>query len=107
MAVRTSLWRQGLLSLVLAAALGPSLARPAVAAGYKQTNLVKDPGAPVSAIRTDPNLINPWGLTSSPTGPWWIANTETASASVYNGNGDPVAPFGIMTPPGATGIIYN
>ncbi|MGH9762807.1 MAG: TIGR03118 family protein, partial [Blastocatellia bacterium] len=35
---------------------------------YQQTNLVSDLSgmAPI----TDPNLVNPWGLTRPPGGPW-------------------------------------
>ena len=44
-------------------------ARPADHTLYRQTNLVSDLNR--LARRTDPNLVNAWGITSSPTGPWW------------------------------------
>lgn len=56
--------------------------------GYEQHNLVSDLAD--RADRVDPNLVNPWGLTSSPTGPWWVANNGTGTATVYNGDGAPV-----------------
>jgi len=108
MAVRYSLWRQGLVALLILSA--GALSRPAAAAGYQQTNLVTDPGSGLTALRTDANLINPWGLTYSPTGPFWVANAEMADSTVYDGNGNPFpssSPLVVATPPGATGILYN
>src|SRR5438046_8982835 len=42
---------------------------------YKQTNLVSDTSgvAPV----TDPQLVNPWGLSRSSSSPWWISDNAT------------------------------
>ncbi|HXY25105.1 MAG TPA: TIGR03118 family protein [Candidatus Acidoferrum sp.] len=59
---------------------------------YKQTDLVSDiPGmAPV----TDPNLLNPWGLTRSPNGsPWWIGNNNSGTSTLYNGSGNAAGNF--------------
>src|SRR5207244_7413214 len=44
---------------------------------YKQTNLVSDTSgvAPV----TDPQLVNPWGLSRSSSSPWWISDNATDS----------------------------
>jgi hypothetical protein len=36
---------------------------------------------------TDANLINPWGVVHSPTGPFWVSNQGTATASLYDVNG--------------------
>jgi uncharacterized protein (TIGR03118 family) len=44
---------------------------PAIAQSYKVTNILSD--GSVSANLTDPNFINPWGVSASPT--WWI-NTQ-------------------------------
>ncbi len=54
-------------------------------ADYATTNLVSDiPGlAPV----TDPNLRNPWGVSSSPTSPFWVSDQATGLATLYNGAG--------------------
>ncbi|HYL87026.1 MAG TPA: TIGR03118 family protein [Candidatus Angelobacter sp.] len=55
---------------------------------YKQANLVSDimGMAPV----TDPNLKNPWGLTRSPGGsPWWVANNNSGTSTLYDGGGNP------------------
>jgi hypothetical protein len=39
---------------------------------FLQTNLVSDGFVP--AVQTDPNLINPWGMSSSTTSPIWISD---------------------------------
>jgi uncharacterized protein (TIGR03118 family) len=79
---------------------------------YQQTNLVSDiPGlAPV----TDPNLVNPWGLTSSATSPWWVADNGTGVSTLYNGAGQKLSlvvtvppPVGGVPPSSPTGIVFN
>ncbi len=41
---------------------------PAMAQSYKVTNILSDGSVPANL--TDPNFINPWGVSASPT--WWI-----------------------------------
>ena len=54
----------------------PTSADAADAAIYVQTNLVSD--IPGLAEATDPHLVNPWGVSFSPTGsPFWISNQGT------------------------------
>jgi uncharacterized protein (TIGR03118 family) len=50
-------------------------------AQYEQTNLVSNSAgmAPV----TDPNLINPWGVSFSTTSPIWVSNQGSGTATVY------------------------
>jgi len=63
--------------VVLALTVAPPAPRAAFAA-YQQTNLVTS--------ATDSDLINPWGLVSSPTGsPIWVSNNGTDKATLYNG----------------------
>src|SRR5712664_2765279 len=52
---------------------------------YTQTNLVSNASgvAPV----TDPQLINPWGLSRSSSSPWWISDNATGFSRLYNGAG--------------------
>src|SRR5271155_2710388 len=52
---------------------------------YTQVNLVSNVSgvAPV----TDPNLINPWGLSRSSGSPWWVADNGTGLSTLYNGAG--------------------
>jgi uncharacterized protein (TIGR03118 family) len=52
----------------------------AVQTTFIQTNLISDGSVP--AVQTDPNLINPWGISFSPTGPFWISDNGTGLTSV-------------------------
>jgi uncharacterized protein (TIGR03118 family) len=80
---------------------------------YKQTNLVSDlPGmAPV----TDPNLVNPWGMSRSSGSPWWVSDNGPGVATLYTGAGAQV-PLVVTIPTGdtsssptgtPTGQVYN
>src|SRR5205085_2292058 len=40
---------------------------------------------------TDPNLVNPWGVASSPTGPFWFADNGTGVSDLLDGRGRPFA----------------
>src|SRR5258707_1435591 len=104
--------------LVLLAIIGLSLPSAfGFPDGYIQHNLVSD--LPAGAERTDHNLINPWGITSSPTGPLWVADNNAGVSTVYHGNGRPFpkqhSPLVVAIPPpsggnGAgtpTGIVFN
>jgi len=101
-------------ALLAAFALLPLASVAHAAPLFEQTDLVSSvPGlAPV----TDPNLKNPWGVASSPTGPLWVSNQVTATSTVYNGAGQPFplgAPLVVTIPtvPGApsgpTGVVFN
>jgi uncharacterized protein (TIGR03118 family) len=67
-------------------------------------NLVSDGGVP--ADRTDPNLVNGWGLSRSATSPWWVADNETDVSTLYQGDGTPV-PLVVRVPGGPTGTVFN
>jgi uncharacterized protein (TIGR03118 family) len=54
---------------------------------FAQTNLVSDGSVP--AAHTDPLLINPWGVSYSPTSPFWVSDNGSGVATLYNGNGVP------------------
>lgn len=74
-------------ALVALAASGlPAAARDGHEGGaYLVTNLVSDlPG--VAAV-TDPDLVNPWGISFSPTGPFWLSDNGTGLSTLYNGVG--------------------
>lgn len=83
---------------------------------FTQTNLVSD--GFVDAKTIDPNLINPWGVSFSPTSPFWVSDNGAGVATVYAADGTPVAPAGhaaitIAAPPGQTtasaptGQVFN
>src|SRR5260370_23617310 len=55
---------------------------------YKQTNLVSNLASISTPNPPDPNLKNPWGLTRSPGGsPWWVANNNSCTSTLYSGTG--------------------
>lgn len=68
---------------VLAAAA--AFALPAMAQHYLQTNLTADQSG-VAAL-TDPNLVNPWGMSRSSGSPWWISDNGTGLSTLYDGTG--------------------
>ena len=53
----------------------------ATAADYVQTNLVSS--VPGLATITDPLLVNPWGVSRSPTSPFWTSNQGTNTSTLY------------------------
>jgi uncharacterized protein (TIGR03118 family) len=75
----------------------------AVTQFYTPLNLVSDGFVP--ADHTDPNLVNPWGLTASGGGPWWLSNNGTASSTLYDGAGNVNAL--VVKIPGPTGSPAN
>ncbi|HEV3333693.1 MAG TPA: TIGR03118 family protein [Bryobacteraceae bacterium] len=79
---------------------------PVFAAGanvYLQHNLVAD--TPGIADVTDPNLINPWGISISFTAtggsPFWISDNGTGKSTLYNGSGN-ITPL-VVTIPSVSG----
>ncbi len=56
---------------------------------YKQTNLIADTTGP--APTTEPNMVNPWGLSRSSGSPWWVSDNGTGIATVYGGTGTPAS----------------
>lgn len=76
--------------------------------GYNQTNLVADT-AGYGAARIDPNLVNPWGISFSPTSPIWISANHTSLAVIYDTAGMTVIPpVTIQGGNGApTGQVFN
>lgn len=79
--------------------------RPAAAQFYVQHNLVSDGAVPADLI--DPDLVNAWGLTSSPTSPWWVANNGTGTATLYNGNTGAKLSLTVTVQPDPTGDVFN
>jgi uncharacterized protein (TIGR03118 family) len=63
--------------------LGLALALPAAATTFTVTNLVTDDQSVNAAQITDPNLKNAWGISYSPTGPFWVSSNEVGLAVLY------------------------
>ena len=74
--------------------------------GYVVTNLVSDSPA-VPAATHDPSLVNAWGLTASPTSPWWVADNGADVSTLYNGNTGAKVPLTVAVGGGPTGTVFN
>ncbi len=100
-------------NLLFRAALFSALAGSALQAAnnYVVHKLVAD--VPSSADHADSNLVNSWGMAESATGPFWLANNRTGTATVYTTGGTALplvvsVPSAIGSGPGAvTGIAFN
>jgi len=87
-------------------ALGLSLPSLMMAAGanvYLQQNLVSNVAG--QAAFTDPNLLDPWGISLSATSPFWVSNHLGGTSTLYSGNGAITAVV-VTIPPGkaSTGL---
>jgi len=71
----------------------------AAANSYVRRDLVAD--QPGLAAVTDPNLINPWGVSFSATSPFWVSNAGSGTSTLYNGSGT-ITPL-VVTIPAAAG----
>jgi len=103
------------LRLAASTAVALMLGTACFAQHYTQTNLVSNTSgvAPVS----DPQLINPWGISRGSGTPWWVSDKATGFSTLYNGAGAkqslivtiPQAdPNNKNTPTGTpTGTIFN
>jgi uncharacterized protein (TIGR03118 family) len=78
--------------------------------GYAQVNLASD--VPGLARVADTNLVNPWGIAFSPTGPFWFADNGSGASDLLDGRGQPF-PLVVAVPPVTgsggtpTGTVFN
>jgi uncharacterized protein (TIGR03118 family) len=94
--------RRIIVSILASFALVSAL--PAAAQFVAQHDLVSD--VVPTANPPDPNLINPWGLVSSATSPWWVANNGTGTSRLYDGTGAARA-LTVQVPGAVTGLVFN
>ena len=83
--------------------------------GFLVTLLVSDLPQIAAKNPPDPNLVNPWGLTTSSTSPFWVSDNNAGVATLYNTSGtkqgltvsipNPVDPCGAVGTP--TGTVFN
>jgi len=104
----SALFRFGLLVLTVSSASADP---------FVQTDLVSDIAG--LATITDPQLVNPWGLSHSATSPFWTSNQGTNTATLYGVTGgttvakvniNPPSGFVAIPPiggPGPTGQVNN
>jgi uncharacterized protein (TIGR03118 family) len=102
--------------IVLAFVLGIAIVavsplRAAERNAFTVVPLVSD--QPGVAPNTDPNLVNAWGLTSSPTSPWWVSDNGTDKSTLYRGSDGvpfpppPSMPLVVNVPNAPTGTVFN
>ena len=86
-------------SVLGSALIVAAMAGYACAAGYTQKNLVTNGGDPaVTATNTDPNLVNPWGISFFPgITPFWISDNNAGVSTLYDGLGD-IVPLVVEIP---------
>lgn len=89
-----------LASGAIAGLMAPDAARAAGTNLYLQHNLVSNI-AGVGDV-TDPNLVDPWGLSFSAAGPFWVSNHLSGTSTLYSGNGA-ITALVVTIPPGKTG----
>src|ERR1700722_4797355 len=79
-------------------------------AQYQVTNLVSNQAK--TARTTDPLIVNAWGLTNFPGGPFWVRDNLSGWSTLYDANGSKV-PLNVLIPslgdgPGSpTGVVFN
>jgi uncharacterized protein (TIGR03118 family) len=85
-----------------------------LAGEFDQINLVSS--VPGLANNTDPNLVNPWGVSFSATSPFWVSNQGTGTTTLYDGAGNLIEvggnpaisiPGGASSTAGPTGQVNN
>jgi uncharacterized protein (TIGR03118 family) len=77
-------------------------------APFQTTNLVSD--IPGLAAVTDPKLVNPWGISFSSMGPFWVANEGSGTSTLYSGtDASNFMKLGleVAVPPSPTGTVFN
>jgi uncharacterized protein (TIGR03118 family) len=100
----------GLTALSLGLAM---VCAPRAEAAYIQTNLISDISG--LATITDSALKNPWGVSESATGPFWISDQGTSLSTLYSVSGAGVSKAALTVaipttgggPQGPTGQVFN
>jgi uncharacterized protein (TIGR03118 family) len=79
---------------------------------FNVANLVSD--GSVAARTIDPSLINPWGISSGPTSPFWVADNNAGVSTLYDTAGTKLGLTVAIPPPAGqsgagtpTGTVFN
>jgi uncharacterized protein (TIGR03118 family) len=88
-----------LLLFAATATFGISSSAQAQQNGFMQTNLVSNTAG--AATTTDPQLLNPWGISFLPGQDFWTANNNSGTSTLYDNNGNKDTAL-VVTIPGAT-----
>src|SRR4051812_16476051 len=92
------------IGLLTVAALPVAARNPNGNNSYTVHNLVADRSG--FAATTDPDLVNGWGITASPTSPWWVSDNGTDKSTLYDGSGGKVG-LTVRVAGGPTGDVFN
>lgn len=97
---------------------GDSSGMGSTATRFVETDLVSDLAG--GAANTDSALVNPWGIATGPTSPFWISDNEEGLSTLYDTSGTPFPagdPLVVTVPPPAgsaagttatpTGVVFN
>ena len=85
---------------------------PSSAQQYQETDLVSNASQP-GVTTVDPDLVDPWGISRSSTGAWWVSDHGKGVATLYNGTGAKqtlvvTIPQAGTAPTGSpTGLVFN
>jgi uncharacterized protein (TIGR03118 family) len=91
-------------AVVVAAMSAASAAGAASPNAYVVTPLVSNNGVP--GTNPDADLKNAWGLTSTATSPWWVADNGTGKSTLYNAAGTKLA-LTVVVGDDPTGAVAN
>jgi uncharacterized protein (TIGR03118 family) len=83
----------------VSSALAADPATPTSANSYLVHNLVSD--LPSMADYEDPHLVNPWGIATTASSPFWLGNNGTSTSTIYGTTGAPNSL--VVTVPTASG----
>jgi uncharacterized protein (TIGR03118 family) len=95
-------------TLLLGTAFSMSPPSSHAATPYQVQYLVSD-GVVSTPNPTDASLLNPWGITTKGTGPFWIANNNSGTSTFYGTDGAKFGQIAVAPPVGInpTGIVAN
>lgn len=96
-----------------ALALAAFASAPALAGEFDVVNLVTDDQSAHAAQITDPGLVNAWGVSYAPAGPFWVSSNGAGTSTLYSVNpltqATSIVPL-VVSIPGAgnpTGQVFN
>ena len=102
--------RPGLMAMLSLLAI-VALTLPASAQKVNITNLTSDISS--AGAFQDANLLNPWGMSISPSGPWWLSDNTSGLSTLYIASGQPqslvvtIPPASGSGPGSPSGTVYN
>src|SRR5215510_6703119 len=104
------------IALMLAVFSLTVITRPAQATSTTFTQVNLDSNIPGLALHTDPDLVNPWGMSHSATSPTWVSDNGTGLTTLYNTAGTKQGLVVTIPPPAGspagttskpTGQVFN